>query len=261
MAHIDNVTVKGKPYYRLVESYRDVEGRPRYRVLRYIGNEAAAAKFRAALKEAQRIGSLLEDRPDLVTAFSSAARQRLFSAARNEKIERVPTPIPESDVYYADPPWKYDFAETISREVENQYPTMGLEAIKNLGNLIPSPPNCALFLWATAPKLIEALEVMKAWGFEYKTNAVWDKEQIGMGYWFRGQHELLLVGTKGVFSPPVAEARVSSVIREKRTGHSVKPAEVPDLIERMFPAMRLCELFCRERHSERWRVWGFEVGE
>lgn len=77
---------------------------------------------------------------------------------------------------------------------------MELEEIKTLS--IPSADNAVLFLWATAPKLKEALEVMEAWGFEYRTNAVWDKEIIGMGYWFRGQHELLLVGVKGEFSPP-----------------------------------------------------------
>jgi len=73
-----------------------------------------------------------------------------------------------------------------------------------------------LYLWATAPKLLEAIEVMKAWNFSYKTHAIWDKEKIGMGYWFRGQHELLLVGTKGHFSPPAASLRIPSVIREAR---------------------------------------------
>jgi len=67
---------------------------------------------------------------------------------------------------------------------------------------------------------------------------VWDKELIGMGYYFRIQHELLLIGTKGNFSPPEPEARVSSVIRERRTEHSRKPDVVYEIIERMYPNAR-----------------------
>lgn len=64
--------------------------------------------------------------------------------------------------------------------------------MKIFAKLPPSEDNAVLYLWATAPKLLEALEVMRAWGFKYKTQAVWDKSWVGMGYWFRGQHEILL---------------------------------------------------------------------
>src|SRR5208282_644580 len=127
-------------------------------------------------------------------------------------------------VIYADPPWRYDFSKSGSRKIENQYPTMAVEEICAL--TIPAADNAVLYLWATAPKLLWALAVMKAWGFTYKTQAVWDKEIAGMGYWFRGQHEILLVGTKGRFSPPPQAERVSSVIRERRSKHSKKPAGV-----------------------------------
>ena len=111
-------------------------------------------------------------------------------------------------VIYADPPWRYNFSKSNSRQIENQYDTMTIEDIKNLK--VPADKNAVLYLWATAPKLIEALEVMKAWGFEYKTHCIWNKEIIGMGYWFRGQHELLLVGVKGAFPPPKASLPISS---------------------------------------------------
>jgi N6-adenosine-specific RNA methylase IME4 len=130
--------------------------------------------------------------------------------------------IPEKfDVIYADPPWKYDFAETDNRKIENHYITMDNSDIAKMN--VPAADNCVLFMWATAPKLIEAIEVLKGWGFEYKTCAVWDKEKVGMGYWFRGQHELLMVGVKGNVSPPEASIRISSVIRESRQRHSRKP--------------------------------------
>jgi len=103
------------------------------------------------------------------------------------------------DVIYADPPWKYGFSKSDSRKIENQYPTMTTEEICELS--VPSKDNSVLYLWATAPKLLEAMKVIYNWGFEYKTCAVWDKEIVGMGYWFRGQHELLLVATKGKYPP------------------------------------------------------------
>lgn len=106
-------------------------------------------------------------------------------------------------VIYADPPWRYDFSQSKTRKIENQYPTMKLEDIKQLE--VPVEDNSVLYLWTTAPKLQEGIEVLKAWGFEYKTCAIWDKEVIGMGYWFRNQHEVLLVGVRGKFSPPIKE--------------------------------------------------------
>lgn len=163
-------------------------------------------------------------------------------------------------IIYADPPWKYDFSKSKNREIENQYQTMSLEEIKELHWDIPFDVNCVLYLWATAPKLLEALEVMKAWGFEYKTHAIWDKEIIGMGYWFRCQHELLLVGTKGKVSPPDPKERISSIWREKRTTHSKKPQGIRGVITDSFPAdWNRLELFAREKTSPSWDYWGNEI--
>ncbi len=167
-----------------------------------------------------------------------------------------PLPNGKYDVIYADPPWKYDFSLDGKDEIENKYPTMELEEICALN--IPAAENSVLFLWATAPKLQEALEVMKSWGFDYKTHSIWNKDWIGMGYWFRGQHELLLVGVKGIFSPPTNTNRVASVYTEKRTEHSKKPEYYYDLIEKMLPNKKYLELFAREPHSG-WEVWGNEV--
>lgn len=164
----------------------------------------------------------------------------------------------EYDVLLADPPWRYWFSPSKTRKVENHYPTMTLEQIKRLGWLIPAAKNSVLFLWATAPKLLEALEVMKAWGFRYVTQAIWDKQLIGMGYWFRGQHEILLVGVKGSYSPPEPAQRISSVISSRRGKHSKKPEAVHAWIEVAFPAARKLELFAREPRAG-WDVWGEEV--
>ena len=197
-------------------------------------------------------GKITTEQADTVKAATQLVKR--------EEIKTEP-PKPLSGKYsviYADSPWKYDFAETESRAIENQYPTMTLEEIKNIQ--VPCEDNAVLYLWTTAPKYKEAIEVMEAWGFEYKTCAVWDKEKISMGYWFRGQHELLLVGVKGKFSPPSPEKRESSVYREARGAHSRKPDYYYDLIESMFPNERYLEMFARQKHSEKWAVWGNQVG-
>src|SRR3990167_4822900 len=161
-------------------------------------------------------------------------------------------------IIYADPPWKYDFSKSTTQKIENHYPTMTTEDICKLN--VPSDTNCVLYLWATAPKLLEALEVMNSWGFKYRTQAVWDKTWVGMGYWFRGQHEILLVGTKGRVSPPPPSERVSSVYREKKTKHSKKPLYFKNIITDSFPAdWNRLEMFAREKTSPSWDVWGNEV--
>ena len=183
----------------------------------------------------------------------------LAAAVRETRREEIKTAPPKQlngkyDVIYADPPWEYEFSETENRAIANHYPTMKLEEIKNIK--APCEDNAALFLWATAPKLEEALSVINAWGFNYRTCAVWDKEKIGMGYWFRNQHELLLIGVRGKFSAPQPQDRASSVYREARTQHSKKPDYFYGLIEKMFPNGKYLELFARRRYSENWEVWG-----
>ena len=209
------------------------------------------AKKVAALPEVKRQEVIERVAQEGINNLKNIVRE----AAHQEK-RAQPLPTGQYDVIIADPPWKYNFSETTSRDIENQYPTMSLEDIKQLN--IPSADNAALFLWATAPKLQEAFEVMQAWGFEYRTCAVWDKEVIGMGYWFRGQHELLLVGVKGQFSPPEQANRFSSVIRARRQGHSQKPERVYELLETMFPNGKRLEVFARNKR-EGWEVWGNEA--
>ena len=160
------------------------------------------------------------------------------------------------DLIYADPPWRYSFSKSKSRKIENQYPTMTLNDICEIK--VPAKDNAVLYLWTTAPKLLEGLRVMKEWGFTYKSQAVWDKKRVGMGYWFRGEHELLLVGVKGKVSPPEQSDRVSSMFRERRTKHSKKPEGVYEWIERSFPDHVKFEMYCREPRQG-WQTWGNEV--
>jgi N6-adenosine-specific RNA methylase IME4 len=112
-----------------------------------------------------------------------------------------------------------------------------------------------LFLWTTSPKLTESIKVLGSWGFEYRTCAVWDKQKIGMGYYFRQQHEILLVATKGNIPVPEPSSRHSSVISIDRGQHSKKPEKFYEIIEKMYPELPKIELFCRSRRSG-WAAWG-----
>ena len=172
----------------------------------------------------------------------------------NNKI--VPMPKGEFDVIYADPPWRYDFSKSDNRAIENQYPTMEVSDICKLK--VPAAENSILFLWGTAPKLLEAIAVMKAWGFEYKTNAVWDKRRVGMGYYFRIQHEHLFIATKGSPGVPGEKARPDSIFSQAKTQHSSKPLIVYEMIEAAYPDKKYLELFGRTKRNN-WTTWGNQV--
>lgn len=168
----------------------------------------------------------------------------------------IPMPEGEFDIIYADPPWRYDFSKSDNRAIENQYPTMEVSEICKLK--VPAAENSVLFLWGTAPKLLEAVEVIKAWGFQYKTNAVWDKRRIGMGYYFRIQHEHLFIATKGTPGVPGEKARPDSIFSQAKTEHSTKPNIVYEMIEAAYPDKKYLELFARTKRNN-WTAWGNQI--
>jgi len=171
-------------------------------------------------------------------------------------LETPSLPEGKFDVIYADPPWQYEFVPTQNRAIERHYPTMTLEEISSLN--IPSSEDAILLLWAPAPKLEEALMVMKSWGFTYRTGMVWVKDKIGMGHWFRIQHEHLLLGRKGDFPTPDDSLLPSSVLYAERLSHSHKPELIYDLIEKLYPNHRYLELFAT-KNREGWASWGLEI--
>ena len=161
------------------------------------------------------------------------------------------------DLILADPPWRYEHCEADNREIENQYHTASLPEIWQHKEHLNPKQDCILFLWATAPKLSEAMTVMERWGFNYRSCAVWDKQVIGMGYWWRIQHELLLVGVRGKPGCTPEPARISSIFSERRGTHSTKPQCVYQWIERAFPDAVKLEMYCRQPRQG-WAAWGNE---
>jgi N6-adenosine-specific RNA methylase IME4 len=160
-------------------------------------------------------------------------------------------------IIYADPPWRYENPPMGggNRSIENHYPTMTLDEICAMPVADLATDDAMLYLWATAPKLAECMKVIESWGFEYRTNMVWDKELIGMGYHARNQHEILLIAKRGNIPPPQAGKQPSSVLRERRGDHSAKPTFYYDMIEAAYPRLPKIELFCRSPRDG-WAVWG-----
>jgi N6-adenosine-specific RNA methylase IME4 len=168
-------------------------------------------------------------------------------------------------VIYADPPWSFKVysGKGKQRSVDRHYDTQSLDDIKALPVSQWADTNCALMLWAVLPQLPEALDLIKAWVFTYKTTAfVWVKENEkspgwhwGMGYWTRANAELVLFATKG--EPRRQAMDVHQLIVSPVSYHSRKPDEVQERIERLLPGPYL-ELYGR-RATPGWTVWGNQI--
>lgn len=172
------------------------------------------------------------------------------------------------NVIYADPPWSYrdkrDKHPRISGGALSHYPTMSVEDIKRLPVKELADENCMLFLWVTFPLLQEGLDVIKAWGFTYKTlgfswiktNKNNGKPFFGIGYYTKSNCEICLIGVKG--KPIKVSNSVSSVVIAPREEHSKKPDIVRDKIVELCGDVPRVELFARQ-YSPGWDVWGNEV--
>jgi N6-adenosine-specific RNA methylase IME4 len=187
-------------------------------------------------------------------------------AARRARLERElgrrqrAMPVRCFGVIYADPPWRFEpWSRTtgMDRAADNHYPTLSLREICALRP--PAASSAVLFLWATAPMVPAALEVMAAWGFCYKSHCVWLKDRTGTGYWFRSRHELLLLGTRGKVPAPAPGTQWPSTIDAPVGRHSAKPRAFRYLIEEMFPTLPRLELFARGKPAPGWSAWGNEV--
>jgi N6-adenosine-specific RNA methylase IME4 len=193
-----------------------------------------------------------------------AAKAEVRRAERIEKLLKIAEgncDLPSSRRYpviLADPPWYfkvYDSASGTGRTAESHYPCMPTEEICALSVPELATDDAVLFLWTTSPHLPESLRVIEAWGFEYATNICWVKDKIGLGFYVRNQHEILLVAKRGNPPTPRPADRLSSVISAACREHSRKPDEAYELIERMYPELPRIELFARGTRPG-WAAWG-----
>lgn len=172
------------------------------------------------------------------------------------------------NIIYADSPWAYRNTRTggsLTSGSAQQYSTLSIQQLCDLPILPICEKNSVLFLWATVPLLPEALQVMNAWGFKYKTMITWRKiMSLGMGYWFRGQCEHLLFGVKGKVK--AFRMQVPNFVQLKALKHSQKPEEFRQLIDQatmnMIPQMKL-EVFARQKECvstvNNWTYIGYDI--
>ena len=162
----------------------------------------------------------------------------------------------------ADPPWQFKnySAKGEGKSAAAHYSCMDLPAIKEMpvGDL--AAPDCLLMLWATAPMLPHAFEVMKCWGFQYKTMGTWAKQSktgkawhFGTGYCLRSASEPFLIGTIG--RPQYQSRSVRNLIVAPVREHSRKPDTQYDMMESLIPTGRRIELFARQSRKG-WDCWG-----
>jgi N6-adenosine-specific RNA methylase IME4 len=190
-------------------------------------------------------------------------KQKLRAAHEATLAERqLALPEEKFGVIYLDPPWRFNVwsrENGLKRAADNHYATVAVEEIKSLIDVDKiAADDAVMFMWATTPMLNQAFALMEAWAFNYKSCAVWAKDKIGTGYWFRDQTEHLLVGTRGRVPCPAPGTQWSSLVRAATGEHSEKPEDFHRLIEAYFPNLPKIELFARRRR-EGWRVWGAEA--
>lgn len=179
----------------------------------------------------------------------------------------IPFPDKKYNVIYADPPWRYRVGDNPHGGVDYQYQTMTDEQIKQLPVSQLAADDCALFMWATFPKLKEALEVIDAWQFKYLTLGFsWIKQNrkghgyfFGIGYYAKSNCEVCLLGIKGNPKKLIKSNAVSNCVVSPLKKHSQKPSEVRTRIDKMFGQVPKIELFARTADAKGWDYWGDEI--
>lgn len=207
----------------------------------------------------------------------------VYSAQAKTKtqINRMPDLYPDFpqrkfDIIYADPPWDYggklqfDKSSKSAEEIDLakkifissasfKYPTLKFDALKLMPIHEIAKDDCLLFMWATNPHLAQAISLGQEWGFEYRTVAfVWDKMVHNPGKYTLSNCELCLLFKRGKIPQPRGARNVQQLIRSPRRAHSVKPDEVREAIEKMFPKQDKIELFAR-RECCNWTPWGLDM--
>jgi N6-adenosine-specific RNA methylase IME4 len=206
--------------------------------------------------------------PELAAKVASG-EMKLNAAYREvqhqQKQQAPPLPTNKYRVWYADPPWHYGNSGAIGDSdnygrAERHYPTMTIAELCTLGTEIKaqSEDDAVLFMWVTSPLLEECFEVIRAWGFKYKTSFVWDKIGHNYGHYNSVRHEFLLVCTRGSCTPDEKKLYDSVVSIDKSDKHSEKPEEFRRIIDDLYTWGGRIELFARTP-ADGWDAGGNEA--
>lgn len=205
--------------------------------------------------ELQRLAPQLADE---VHAGNLKLAKALAMAKREEQLRLIASTEPPEGRYrtiVADPPWHYQDA-WCSGAAAHHYVTMSDDEVKELRVSGLADTICHLYLWAGAPKLAVAFEVVTAWGFEFKTLLVWKKNKLGLGRYYRSQTEFVLFATKG--KAPLQETALPNYFEAPVTKHSEKPDAFYELVERASFGPRI-DMYARKQRPG-WKSWGAEAG-
>lgn len=216
------------------------------------------------MSKAKRIKAEAPDLADEVRSGTKSVPQAKRELARRRKQE--PPPLPQTDTYrviYADPPWQYSNSGVINDDnygrVERHYPSMSISELCEMGEEVKAlaADDAVLFVWTTSPLLEECFDVIRAWGFQYKTSFVWDKVGHNYGHYNSVRHEFLLICTRGSCTPDNPKLYDSVQSIEKSRRHSEKPEAFREIIDDLYEWGNRIELFARSA-AEGWETWGNE---
>lgn len=215
-------------------------------------------------KDIEKLIEIKQKAPELVKPVlqGEVPLQRAKLEVQKKIAASIPKPAPPEGKYaviYADPPWPVGsmVMDKWESPIEEKYPTMSIEEIRQLPIKELAAEQCSLFLWTTHTFLPDALKLIEEWGFKYFCCITWDK---GNGWTQNGFHkrtEFLLYAYKGGMNVNQYGDAIPTLIFEQKTYHSKKPDTIRDMIKNKTPEPRI-ELFARG-HYDGWEVWGNEV--
>jgi len=226
-------------------------------------NKKESSNARLVNKEQELVAEAIEEikQDDKKVVTPSAVVSLVRNKKRKIRVEETEQPNLDGiyRVIYADPPWQYnaDFMDKYGH-AKSHYSTMSIEELCALPVADVRADDCVLFMWTTSPKLEQAFQVIKAWGFKYKTSFVWDKVKHNFGYYNSVRHEFLLIAGHGSSTPDVKELHDSVISIERSGKHSEKPEYFRELIDKLYTTGNKVELFARNK-VEGWDTWGAEA--
>ena len=187
--------------------------------------------------------------------------ERILSTSNNEFKINIFNTNEKFRVIYSDPAWSYNDKQDTPNlgGASKHYQTMTLNEICNLPVKEISEKDSVLFLWVTSPLLEDAFEVIKSWGFKYKSSFIWDKVKHNMGHYNSVRHEILLIATKGSCVPDNKTLYDSVQSIERNDNHSEKPIDFLNIIDDLYLFGNKLEMFCRKIKKQNWYGWGNEI--
>lgn len=202
-----------------------------------------------------------EEKKEIQVEKKNEYEQRIATVSVNEFKVNIFDTREKYRVIYADPPWQYDLEQTSPNlgGAIKHYNSMSIEELCALPIKDIADKDAVLFLWITSPKLNLFLQLMEAWGFEYKTSFVWDKVKHNMGHYNSVRHEFLLIGGRGKSTPDLKHLYDSVITIERSEKHSEKPVEFLNIIDNLYQHGNRIELFARQAKKDNWYFWGNEV--